>query len=293
MYANTIGRRRRNPEQGLQPSGLVTPARCVWGGPRHRLTAQFSGALVWMTAILLAFAGSSVAQDMRDVGPDRVEEFVALVAKNECRIANEAAEIFLPAGGFPDTDEVRAIMGQLMYHGRARLVETESDGVLIVFDGPCPPGGYDADPKTPFLEIVAENGCALTSTEGRALLDEAGIHIQEVRAMLPLLQNDGTLSLWDDGETVMLTDEACNDYGPNPEVVEDLVNNPETKPREALIEYLEIVGCELTYEDAKTELPAMGFDFDRLERDVQDYLAEGIVTVGPGETLILTIGRCS
>ena len=293
MRANTIGYCRRYVGSGFQLSLVVTPVRRVCCRIQDLLAARSLNVLVWMTAILITATGASTAQDIRELEPDRIEEFVALVAKNECRIANEAAEILLPAGGFSDTDEVRAIMAQLLYHGRARLVETESDGVLIIFDGPCPAGGHDADPKTAFLEIIAENGCSLTSTEGRAMLEDAGIHIQEVRAMLPLLQNDGTLSLSDDSETVMLTDEACNDYGPNPEVVTDLVNDPVTKPREALIEYLEIVGCELTYEDAKTDLPAMGFDFDKLEKDVQDYLAQGIVTVGPDETLILTIGRCS
>ncbi len=243
--------------------------------------------------VLPFLCGEALAQAETSLDPARVDEFIEVVAKNECRITNEAGEIYLPAAGFADSDEVRQIMSRLFYFGRARLEETETDGVLVIYDGPCPEGGPETDPKTLFLKIVATNGCSLNATEGRPLLDEAGVHMQEIRALLPLLQNDGTLTLSADGETVTITDEDCNNYGPSPDVVTDLIHDPIVDPRSALIEYLEIVGCEISYEDAQIDLPAAGFDFEALEELVQDFLQEGIVAVGRGETLILTTGRCA
>jgi len=241
----------------------------------------------------LAFLCSpALAQSVTPLDPARVDEFIEVIAKNECRITNEAGEIYLPAAGFADRDEVRQIMSRLFYFGRARLVETETDGALVIYDGPCPEGGPETDPKTLFLKAVAANGCSLNAVESRTLLDEVGVHMQETRAMLPLLQNDGTLVLSADGETVTITDEDCNNYGPSPEMVTDLVNDPIADPRGALIEYLEIVGCRISYEEAKIDLPAAGFDLASLDDLVEDYLQEGIVAVGAGEILILTTGRC-
>lgn len=247
-----------------------------------------------VAALLALLSGSipAAAQGIQPVVPERVDEFIDLIARNECRLSNKAAEIYLPAGGFTDKDEVRAIMARLFYYGRARLEKTETDGVLVVYDGPCPKGDDQSDPKTLFLRIVAENGCSLTFAKGRHAIEKAGLLKQEISAMLPFLENDGTASVSADGETVFLTDEACNDYGPSPEMVTDLVHDPLTQPREALIEYLEGSGCKLTHKDAKTRLPGAGFDFEMIDKLVQDYLDEGIMEVGPNETLILKIGAC-
>ena len=183
-------------------------------------------------------------------------------------------------------------MSRLFYFGRARLVETETDGVLVIYDGPCPTGGPETDPKTLFLKVVAANGCALNIVEGRPLLLEAGVHMQEVRAMLLLLENDGALSLLADGEIAILTDEVCNDFGPTPELVTDLAHDPIANPRNALIEFLELTGCELAYEDAQIVLSTAGFDLENIDKLGPDYIVEGIIEVGPNETLIMTIGRC-
>ena len=123
-------------------------------------------ACVWA---LMFLCTSTLAQTVTPVDPDRVDEFIEVIAKNECRIANAAAEIYLPAAGFPDRDEVRAIMARLLYFGRARLVETDTDGVLVVYDGPCPEGGPETDPKTLFLQVVANNGCSLHAIDDRPL----------------------------------------------------------------------------------------------------------------------------
>lgn len=237
--------------------------------------------------------GAALAQKEISVEPERVDEFIEVIAKNECRITNDVGDIYLPAAGFADREEVRAIISRLLYYGRARFFESQTNGgVLVIYDGPCAEGGREADPKTLFLEVVAANGCSLNSTDARPLLKEAGVHMQEVRALLPLLQNDGTISLSEDGETVMLTDEDCNYYGPSPELVTDLIHDPITDPRGALIEFLEVTGCEINYEDAQIALPAAGFDVDSLDKLIPEYLAEGILDVGPNENLILRTGRC-
>ena len=260
--------------------------------PGHRAPKSLWNVLTLLFSIVAVFLSSppSAAQEVQPVIPERVDDFIELVAKNECRLSNQAGEIYLPAGGFADKDEVRAIMARLFYYGRARLIETDNDGVLVLYDGPCPEGGEHSDPRTLFLRIVASNQCALSMAEGRQMIRQAGLLKQEISTMLPLMVNDGTLSLSADGQTVFLTDEACNDYGPSPELVTDLVHDPITQPREALIEYLEATGCELTYEEAQTALPGAGFDFNMIDELVQDYLAEGIVRIGPNDTLILTIG---
>ena len=109
---------------------------------------------------------------------------------------------------------MRATKSRLFYYDRARFDVTEYDSVLVVYDGPCPAGRPEVQSKTRFLEIVAENGCTLTADQGRPLMEEAGIDMHVVSAMLPFLQNDGTLSVSADNQVFRQTDEACNDYGP-------------------------------------------------------------------------------
>lgn len=42
--------------------------------------------------------------------------------------------------------------------------------------------------------------------------------------------------------------------------------------RGALIENLELTGCEITYEEAQTALPAAGSDFRALDPLLQEYV---------------------
>ena len=50
------------------------------------------------------------------------------------------------------------------------------------------------------------------------------------------------------------------------------MQDPIGAPRGALIENLDLTGCEITYEEAQTALPAAGSDFRALDPLLQEYV---------------------
>ncbi len=256
-----------------------------------RLLGTLGVLAIGLFAACLA-ASQAEAQQVVEIDPDRVDPFIEVFAQNECRITEAEGDMLFAANGYADIDEVRAIMARLFYHGRARLATSGDQIEMLVYGGPCPAGDETSDVKTLFLTLVAQQGCALGIGAARPLLAEAGISLQEVRMMMPLLVNDGTVTVSADETSLTLEDEACHHYAPTVQA-SDLGHDPLDDPRAALIAYLENTGCIISYDDAQEKLPEAGFDFDALDKLIPDYVEEGIMAIGPDETLILTTGECA
>ena len=57
----------------------------------------------FLSCIALVLTTATVpAQQIAPIDPDRVDAFIDVVARSECRLANAGSEIYLPAAGFPD-----------------------------------------------------------------------------------------------------------------------------------------------------------------------------------------------
>ncbi|MCP5087554.1 MAG: hypothetical protein GY952_12205, partial [Rhodobacteraceae bacterium] len=109
----------------------------------------------------LVFAAiPAVAQSVIPVEPERVDEFIDVLAGHDCRMSQDASEALLSAAGFPDRQEVKGIVSRLFYYDRARI----QDDHLTVYFGPCPEGP-ETGVKTLFLQSVSANGCQMSASD--------------------------------------------------------------------------------------------------------------------------------
>ncbi|MGR3615444.1 MAG: hypothetical protein ACU0BB_05345 [Paracoccaceae bacterium] len=230
---------------------------------------------------LMGLAVSAPTMAQTAVDPIRATELTQVVAGQGCQISQEDSEAFFPTVGFDDNDEVRAIIGELLYSGEARLERVGHGGNLKVYGGACPELESAQQAKGILLDILANNGCDLSVDDARSMLVEAGLVMQEVHLMMPLLQRDKLVSVSSDDQRISLLENGCPEFQSNDAEVD------------ALISYLEANGCQITYESAQTELPKAGIDFDSVEKLVPDFVADGTMSVGENETLILNTGSCS
>ncbi|MEM7318765.1 MAG: SEL1-like repeat protein [Pseudomonadota bacterium] len=229
---------------------------------------------------------------------NRFAEFVEVMHRNNCRISAKASDAYFRGAGFEDTAEIRAIMARLFYFGMARIVPSSNGLDIEVYGDPCPAPEDAPSSRELFIEALAQNECSLHSSEANDTLERIGVHRQEIKLMLPYLQKDGTLVVWDNDEMITLTEDVCYERPMSSEPAEEIIQSEDQSEaipvqRAMLIAYLEANGCQITHDEAKIKLPQAGFDFEALDRQVQDFRDEGIVDFGPDETLILTTGTCA
>jgi len=203
--------------------------------------------------------GLSMPVTAQDISEDRVAEFVAVIAQNNCVMNEKVAAVALPENGFTDKSETKSIVGLLLGRGDARL-----DGnMLTLTAGDC----GQTNTGTPAERLVAAiiaNNCSMTQSEAETLLPAAGIGKDETRLLVGALLGDGSLSIVDGALTV--SNEQCGE-----------THDP------VLEKFVEVVvanGCKINKEQARELLPPAGVPNEKVDGIVEMLVASHQATIG-------------
>ncbi len=241
---------------------------------------------IWHILACIALAAPALASEV--IAPERVQEFVDVIAKNGCRMSIFRADEVLPQAGFADNIETKTITEMLISKGRAHVL----DGQLEVFGSPC-----GARPKysgrARFFAALADNNCAMTTKQSEVLLPRVGVELQEVRLLMDEMLRAGEVSLSEDEKMVQLTPEICSKYKglsavmaaskpqkPAPRSAEDI--------RKDFLTYMATIDCAITRSEAQTKLSRAGFDARDVRPIIQALLKSGDAEM-TGEEDLLTI----
>lgn len=246
---------------------------------------------VWHILAVIALLVPALSASVRAsevIAPERVQEFVDVIAQNGCRMSIFRADEVLPQAGFADNKETKTITEMLITEGRAHVL----DGQLEVFGGPC-----GARPKysgrARFFAALADNNCAMTTKQSEVLLPRVGVELQEVRLLMEEMLRAGEVSLSEDEKSVQLIPEICSKYKglsgvmaaskpqtPAPRSAEDL--------RKDFLSYMATIDCAITRSDAQTKLSRAGFDARDVRPIIKALLKSGDAEM-TGEEDLLTI----
>ncbi len=237
----------------------------------------------FVVAMLLPVLAQAQAQ-AQDISPERVDEFLAVMADNGCRMNNATAEEIMPAAGFDDKDEVKAIAGQLMAEDRASLV----DGQLIVHGGSCGTAAPQYTTRERFLAAVAYNGCQMTAEQSNELLPPMGIERGQIKPLIGQMISMGEVSLSQDNHIVYMEQSLCDKFdgmaeniapGKMVQAKANLATAESAKADERVkfLRYMKTVDCHIKHEDLIAAIPDEGFDFDRVHKVINDLSDEGLL----------------
>ena len=238
--------------------------------------------------VLLAPALPASLRAAEVIAPERVQEFVDVIAKNGCRMSIFRADEVLPEAGFADNTETKTITEMLITEGRAHVL----DGQLEVFGGPC-----GARPKysgrVRFFAALADNNCAMTTKQSEVLLPRVGVELQEVRLLMDEMLRAGEVSLSADEKTVLLTSEICSKYkGLSSVMAASIPQKPAPRSagdvRKDFLAYMATIDCQITRSEAQTKLSRAGFDAREVRPIIQALLKSGDAEM-TGEEDLLTI----
>jgi hypothetical protein len=141
----------------------------------------------------------------------------------------------------------------------------------------APPAAPNEDPLDVLLRVFRENGCVLNETNGKPLLEAAGLTEAMFEALEPRLEAMMTAGqitrLGDAADSVRIEEPLCS-------------GGPATDPSDPLIRMLRDNGCRLTEAEAKVLAPQYGTAFEALD-NMADALMDSGRARGEGEVLIL------
>jgi hypothetical protein len=237
---------------------------------------------------LLAPALPASVQASEVIAPERMQEFVDVIAQNGCRMNIYRADEVLPQAGFTDNNETKTITEMLITGGRAHILE----GQLEVFGGPCGTGPKYTG-RDRFFAALADNGCAMTTQQSDAILPRVGVELQEVRLLMEEMLREGEVTLSTDESTVQLSSDICSKYkGLSKVMAASMPQKPATRSaedvRKDFLIYMASIDCAITRSDAQSELSRAGFEAKDVRPIIQALLKSGDAEM-TGEDDLLTI----
>lgn len=173
-------------------------------------------------SLLALLTSTAMAQSL---DPVRIEMFRSILQGNNCVLTEAQAGNILPRFNF-ERAETRAIVGALVAAGEVRL-----DGnTLNLVDGSCGSGNEVADllgqPNVQqFIAIMAENGCAMTESEGEQVFTARGFTQAQVGSVIGPMMQAGIASFDSNSQILSVNSAYCS-----PVTVE--VNTPLEVPQE-------------------------------------------------------------
>ena len=207
-------------------------------------------------AIALAFAQPVSAQD---VSEDRIDQFMAIIAQNNCMMDEQVAAEALPANGFTDKTETKNIVGILMSRGIAKL-----DGSVLTMVGGACGGTPEASPRDRLVAAIEANNCQMTEAEADTMLPGIGLDDSQVRALVGALISDG-MATFSDG-VLRLDNANCS--------------APADPAMQLFVDAVVANGCTITKDEAAALLPAAGVREDQVDDIVQMLMATNQASIG-------------
>ncbi len=220
--------------------------------------------------------------------------FRSILEGNNCVLTEAQASNILPRFDF-ERDETRAIVGALVAAGEVRL-----DGnTLNLVDGSCGSDDPVADllgqrDVQQFIAVMAENGCAMTETEGEEIFTARGIGKDQVGAIIgPMIQNG--MATFDAGQGLLSVSSAyCS---PAPVVVEvqpiEVVPTPTPMDISAqLLAVFNAEGCSIPVANANAAFTEGGLTLQEALSGVGVFIASGQITMGAQGEFIADSSIC-
>lgn len=243
---------------------------------------------------LLIAALPAMAQ-AQSVPSERIEEFVGVMAEYACRMSPHQADKVMPAAGFADKNETKAITEQLITEERARIL----DGQLVVFGGACG-GKLDYSGRERFFAAIADNNCGMTIEEAKVLLPGVGVEMTEVQLLMDKMIKMSEIRLSSDDTAVFLEKSLCDKFrGLSAGMMQSTPQLP-TPPRSqeqlriAFIAFMRTVNCSLGRTDADSQLPAAGFTTKELRPVIGKMIQDGEAVMNvDDDSLTLSQKVCS
>lgn len=219
------------------------------------------------------------------VSAERVDAFVAVMAEHGCRMSPYQADKVMPAAGFADTSETKAITEQLITSERARIL----DGQLVVFGGVCG-GKLDYSGRERLYAALADNGCAMTIDEARVMLPAVGVEMTEVQLLMDKLLRMSELRLSEDETTLSLEQGLCERFRGLSAQMQSDAPNPSARSAEVLrsdfLAFMAAQDCEMGRTKADQELPAAGFSVKELRPVIARMIADGEATLSAEDDVL-------
>ena len=248
--------------------------------------------------LMIAMLLMPMATRAQDVAPERVQQFLTVMSANDCRMSNATVDEIMPAAGFDDKDEVKAIVGQLMAEDRASLI----DGQLIVYGGSCGTTTPDYTTRERFLAGVAYNGCKMTAEQSNEILPPLGVERGAIKPLIGQMMSMGEVSLSNDNKTVYMEQSLCDTFdGMAVRIAGDkmalatanlaVADAAKAAERKKFVGYMETSGCQMTRDDFQTAIVDEGFDSDLLYKIINDMSDEGLLRIDDNGFAI-TAGGC-
>lgn len=247
------------------------------GSTRRRAGGWISGALV---AVLLA-----APLRAEPVADERVDAFVAVMAGHGCRMSPYQADKVMPAEGFADKSETKAITERLISEERARIL----DGQLVVFGGDCG-GKLDYSGRERLFAALADNGCSMTIEEARVMLPAVGVEMTEVQILMDKLLRMAELRLSADEKTLTLEAGLCERFSGLSAQMRGGTAAPGGRAPEVLrtdfLAFMAGADCEMGRTEADQALPAAGFTVKELRPVIAKMIADGEATLDPADDVL-------
>ncbi len=253
-----------------------------------------------MRALFIGMMLLPATAQAQEISPERMDEFLAVMAANNCRMSNATADEIMPEAGFNDKDEVKAIAGLLMADDRASLI----DGQLIVHGGSCGTATPDYTTRERFLAGVAYNGCSMTAAQSNELLPPLGVERGQIKPLIGQMMSMGEVSLSEDNQTIYMEQSLCDKFDGMAEKIAgdkmaaakanlDTAEAAQTEERIKFISYMETSGCEVKLSEFLVAIPEAGLDFDRVHKVIEDMADEGLLQdTKAGDGFRITAGAC-
>jgi hypothetical protein len=251
-------------------------------------------------ALFLVVMLLPVLTQAQDIAPERMNEFLAVMADNGCRVSNATAEEIMPAAGFHDKDEVKAIIGQLMAEDKASLI----DGQVIVQGGSCGTDAPEYTTRERFLAAVAYNGCQMTAGQSNELLPPMGVERGQIKPLIGQMISMGEVALSQDNQIVYMEQSLCDKFDGMAEKIAPgkmalatanlaAAEAAKADERVKFLSYMKTVDCQISREDLSAAITDEGFDFDRVQKVIKDLSDEGLLHENAaGDTLIVKPEAC-
>jgi hypothetical protein len=219
------------------------------------------------------------------VSSERVDAFVAVMAEHGCRMSPYQADKVMPAAGFAEKSETKAITELLITEERARVL----DGQLVVYGGVCG-GKLDYSGRERLFAALADNGCAMTIDEARVMLPAVGVEMTEVQILLDKLLRMSELQLSEDERTLSLEQGLCERFrGLSAQMRSDTAA-PDRRSPEALrsdfLAFMATSDCALGRTEADQALPAAGFSVKELRPVIAQMIADGEATLSAKDDVL-------
>lgn len=224
----------------------------------------------------LALVALPALAQAETVSSDRIEAFVAVMAENGCRMSPFRADKIMPAAGFDDNAETKAITERLIVEERARII----DGKLVVFGGACG-GKLDYSGRERFFAALADNNCVMTSEQAPTLLGRVGVEMAEVRLLMEKMLRMSEVRLSQDEKLVYLEQGLCDTFKGLSGDMAKSAPTPKVAPRSAeqlrqdFLAFMATEGCSMTRGEADNKLPAAGFSVKEMRPVIGKMLAGG------------------